>query len=538
MPRYNRLHQASRTHAASTSPVRTAYQPTEHTHQGGPGYERDARSELFLTAVTHMGDDTFYETARQRGSRLTGLIRAVAGEAGGRDWMAGFIPWLRKEANMRTASLITAAEATAELIRRGEPGGRQLISSALQRADEPGEMIAYWLHQHGRNLPMPVKRGVADAAIRLYSEYSLLKYDTASHAIRFGDVIELTHPGERRAAAQHVPLWQHQLFRYAMDRRHGREDGHYPLLGHIAANRQLRADATHNTLVLLHPDRIEAAAMTWEDALSLAGDRVPKDALWMAVIPSMPVFALLRNLRNFDQAGVSNEVTQTVMSVLTSPEVIERSRLFPMRFLSAYRAVRTGRWHQALEQGLNLSLSNVPRLDGRTLVLADMSGSMGKALSKRSDLTRADGAAVFASALALRCEHADLVEFGGTSNVIPLHGPVLPMVSRFTQPQPWPIGGGLGGTHTEDAVRRHYRPDFHDRVVFVTDEQAAWGQDPYAPIRPGCLVYTFNLAGYEIGHGVSGGENRHTFGGLSDASFKMIYALEAARGASWPWDES
>jgi hypothetical protein len=34
-----------------------------------------------------------------------------------------------------------------------------------------------------------VKRGIGDAVGRLYSEYSLLKYDTDAHGFRFGDVL-------------------------------------------------------------------------------------------------------------------------------------------------------------------------------------------------------------------------------------------------------------------------------------------------------------------------------------------------------------
>lgn len=37
------------------------------------------------------------------------------------------------------------------------------------------------------------------------------------------------------------------------------------------------------------------------------------------------------------------------------------------------------------------------------------------------------------------------------------------------------------------------------------------------------------------GHGESGVRNRHTFGGLTDAAFRMIPLLEAGRNAAWPW---
>src|SRR5690606_19675474 len=71
---------------------------------------------------------------------------------------------------------------------------------------------------HGRAVPKPVKRGIADAVRRLYNERSLLKYDSDARAFRFADVIELTHP----APAPDKP-WQGDLFAYALDRRHERE---------------------------------------------------------------------------------------------------------------------------------------------------------------------------------------------------------------------------------------------------------------------------------------------------------------------------
>ena len=88
-----------------------------------------------------------------------------------------------------------------------------MVARALQRADEPAEMLGYWLTTHGRNVPMPVKRGVADAVRRLYTERAALRYDGLSRQIRMADVIELTHPAPRDDA-------QSALFKYLLDRRH------------------------------------------------------------------------------------------------------------------------------------------------------------------------------------------------------------------------------------------------------------------------------------------------------------------------------
>ena len=147
-----------------------------------------------------------------------GLVRTIA--TGDLPWMTGFLGWLRSDANMRTASVIGAAEALKALLDANQPGGRALVASVLQRADEPGELLAYWHSRYGRNEPKPLKRGIADALVRLYTEYALLKYDTGSHGYRFADVIERVHvTGEHQEVKG---TWRGDLYEHAIDRRHDR----------------------------------------------------------------------------------------------------------------------------------------------------------------------------------------------------------------------------------------------------------------------------------------------------------------------------
>lgn len=520
-----RFNQAG-TRAAVKSPVATEAVPSGVTHEGAPGFARDPRSELFLLAVSHLGDGSFYESAPERDRRFCALVHQVA--TADPEWTGKFVPWLRNSAGMRTASVVAAAEAAKALLAGGEPGGRQIVASALKRADEPGELLAYWHSRYGRAVPKPVKRGLADAVTALYDEYALLKYDTASHGYRFGDVIDLVHPAPRAP-------WQGELFKHAIDRRHGNgEAAEISPLPMVAAQQHLRSEAARNPEILLDGERLKRAGMTWEDALSLAGNKVGRRELWSALVPLLGYFALVRNLRNIDQAGVPDSVAQAVVARIADPEQVRRSRLFPFRFLAAYNAVPSLRWAYPLEQALNASLANVPSLRGRTLVLVDRSGSMFGTVSEKSGLNRADSAALFGSALTARAEHADLVEFGTSSQMIlstdgaRAYGhaeSLLKMVKRF---------GNLGGTNTADAVRRWYNG--HDRVVIITDEQA-WGgyggADPLAQVPESVPVYTWNLAGEKMGHGPSGMRTRHTFGGLTDHAFRLIPMLEAGRDARW-----
>ncbi|GAA2459439.1 TROVE domain-containing protein [Actinomadura vinacea] len=532
MAKFNR----GATRPAVSSPVKTAAAPTGRTHEGAPGYAREAKSELFLLSVANMvGENSFYEAAGDRDDRYRTLIRQVAVEDV--EWTAGFLSWLRGEANMRSAPVVGALEAVRARLAAGEQGGnRQLVSSVLRRADEPGEALAYWIGTYGRAIPKPVKRGIGDAILRLGTEFNYIKWGASeARGFSFADILNLTHPGDRKGSSQGNRFrgpWQHDLFGYAVKRPH-QADAPIPASLETLTRRGalLTMPVDERRRVLEDPELLRRAGITWE---ALAGWlQGPMDAqAWESIIPSMGIFALVRNLRNFDQAGVRDEVAEQVAAKLADPEVIARSRMFPFRFLAAHNAAPSVRWTWPLEQALNHSLANVPRLTGRTLVLVDRSGSMFGGVSKNSGLNRADSAAIFGAALAMRAASADLVEFGTGHRAVEVRRgeSLLRVLGRFTS---------MGGTNTAEAVRANYRG--HDRVVIVTDEQA-WGgyrgADPTAQVPASVPVYTWNLAGYRYGHGPSGERQRHTFGGLSDAAFGLIDLIEMRKSACWPWERN
>jgi len=507
----------------TNQPIVSQHSVWERTGNLAPGFTRDAKGELFLLAVSNfVGMDTFYEAGVARDARFETLVQQVARED--TEWLGRFLPWLRNEANMRTASLVGAIEAARLMVAERIPGGRQLVNSVLARADEPGEALGYWIGKYGRKIPKPIKRGIADAATRLYNEYSTLKYDTASHGIRFGDVLELTHAAPDK-------LGQDVLFKHLIDRRHNRE-GIPSSLTMIHANAKLRELALRLPEMLTDAGNLKQAGMTWEDVLSLAGDRIPKKDLWEALIPTMGYMALLRNLRNFDEAGVGHNAYALVADRLGDPEQVARSRQLPMRFLSAFRAVSNVRWHLPLEQGLQASLNNIPQFAGRTLILIDTSGSMADSMSDKSGLRRWDAAAIFGLALSQRCEHADVVSYSNYSKVFPLArgASLLVMLEAFRR-------GYFqnGGTATEAAVSTNFRA--HDRAVILTDEQANYHtyRDVAAAVPAHIPVITFNLAGYKVGHMESGTPTRITIGGLTDQAFKLLPVLERRAAGQWPF---
>ncbi|MGC0419920.1 TROVE domain-containing protein [Embleya sp. AB8] len=511
------------------------------TYEGGAAYTRDTRSELLMLAVVNMvGNDTFYESAGARDDRYTTLVRAVAVEHP--DWMVEFVRWLRGEANMRSAALVAAAETVRARLDAGADGtpgySRRVVDAALARADEPGELLGYWTGHYGRAIPKPIKRGVGDAIRRLYNERSLLKYDTASKGFRFADVLNLVHP-----APDPAKPWQGDLFTHALDRRH-HPDAAVPPPGlrTVTANAELRRAAKADPRALLDPDALSAAGMTWEDALSLVGGRVDRAELWSALVPSMGYMALLRNLRNFDESGVSDDVAARIAARLADPGEVVRSRQFPYRFLSAYRAAPSLRWGHALDRALTASCANIPAPTGRTLVLVDTSASMQSRVSARSQIRHVDVGALFGAVLARRGHLVDLVGFadGHFAHRLARGGSVLRNIEAFTQR----VGEVGHGTETVAALKAAYRG--HDRVVIVSDMQAfAYPGTGYrldrrtisvsAAIPATVPMFGINTTGYSATSIESGTPNRHEIGGFSDKMFTMMDLLSRGRDADWPW---
>lgn len=509
------------------------------THEGGQGFLRDEKSELFLLATTRFyGEDAFYEKADAGAQRYRALVAQVARHDP--RWAAAFLAWLRgPDANIRTGAIVGAAvyaktlQAVPAEDREalGAPTIRSVVSSVLQRAEEPGEFMAFWIAEYGRTrIPSAVKRGVGDAVIRLGTEYAYAKYDSSARGVRYADVLNLVHPGDRKGSSQALRgAWQHELFEHATSAPYRDvEPGESLTMLRERQGLSKIPAGSRRALLLREPERVVKALGTWE---ALAGWlQGPMDAAaWEAVIPQMGVMALIRNLRNFDQAGISRAAQRAVAAKISDPEVVAKSRQLPYRWLSAYKAVHGDTYRVALGDALDLSTRNIPELDGTSLVLVDVSGSMDTPMSSKSAVTRAEAAGLFGSALAARLgDRVILVAYGSTSQVhaLPKGGSVLRHAESFAAQSAY-VGHG---TNTWQAVSRHF--DGQDRIFIFTDEQT---HDSRQTRLGGARVYTWNLAGYRAAHAPSGGRFQ-TMGGLTDATFRLIPFLERGADAAWPWE--
>jgi hypothetical protein len=244
----------------------------------------------------------------------------------------------------------------------------------------------------------------------------------------------------------------------------------------------------------------------------------------------MGYMATLRNLRNFDQAGIRKPARDAVNAKLSDPEQVAKSLQFPYRFFTAFNNTDSVNYASSLEEAANLSVGNIPEFEGRTLVLIDVSGSMSWSSvgGERSKALCSDVAALFGTAVAGRnVGRVDLVMYATTSAELPVKkgASLLRAVEEIKRHS----GSCGGGTNTWDAIKKHFNG--HDRIIVLTDEQSHdRGKNP------GAFMHFVNLAGYQVSTAPKDSKT-FAYGGFTDAMFSTMPLLERGVSQKWPWEK-
>ena len=251
---------------------------------------------------------------------------------------------------------------------------------------------------------------------------------------------------------------------------------------------------------------------------------------WENVIPSMGVMALARNLRNFDEAGISEAAIDAVIAKITDADEVARARLFPYQVWAAYKHAPSDNWKRALGRTLEHTVANVPALDG-SLVVIDTSGSMQAAVSNRSKLQRVEVAAVMAMVTAKRASDVDVVIYGhhnahvdGSRGRVGARGSRQGRaLGRFGRPRDVRSHGDRAMVRSQAAPARG---DLHRRPAARRRSRAARPRSRDLHVQPRGLP----PVGAAIGQ-----RGRYTLGGFTDATFTAMKVLEDGRNATWPF---
>jgi 60 kDa SS-A/Ro ribonucleoprotein len=183
--------------------------------------------------------------------------------------------------------------------------------------------------------------------------------------------------------------------------------------------------------------------------------------------------AILRNLRNIIEAKVSDRHMNKLKIALRDGSW-STSKVFPFRFIAAAKAAPE--FEAELDQAFVGTLSQMPKLPGKTVALIDVSGSMyGSRMSARSDMTRIHAACALAAILREVCEvpaiyataGSDMTRIHQTAPVPARRGMALvDAIHAMCRPLG---GGGIFLAQSMEWVRA--REKTADRIIVLTDEQ-------------------------------------------------------------------
>lgn len=424
------------------------------THEGAPAARIDAEQALRRSVMSCMlWEREFYEEGEAIADRIASLAAQVDPST-----LAAIAIEARHTQHLRHVPLLLLSV----LARTGS--GSSLVSKTIgrviARADELCEFLAVHAKRHGvtpdkmkKHISAQMRIGLAQA-FQKFDEYQLAKYDRAG-AVRLRDVMFLSHPKPRDEAQ--AALWKRL------------------------------AESTLET------------PKTWEVMLSGGAD---KRQTFEELIREnrLGYLALLRNLRNMEQAGCDRDLVINAIRARRGAD-----RVLPFRYIAAARAAPS--FEAAIDEALVAAIGESDPLPGRSIILVDVSGSMGQRLSAKSDLTRLDAACALASVI--RSDDLRVFSFSNRVVEVPARRGMAGVDAIRTSQH-------HGATYLAKAIKEIASTVSADRLIVITDEQS---HDPVAKTAPYPNAYMINVASYRNGVGYGGWTH---IDGFSEAVIRFI----------------
>jgi hypothetical protein len=356
--------------------------------------------------------------------------------------------------NLRTISHVLLGELANS--NAGKPFVRRSINKTVLRADDMTETMAYYINTYGKPIPNSMKKGIADKLLS-FDEYQLAKYNR-NNAVKLKDLICLVHPKAKTEE-------QSNLFKRVIE------------------------------------DRLETPA-TWETQLTARGN---KKEVWEELIDSnkLGYMAMLRNLRNIIKAEVSN--INKVYELLSDEQRVLNSRQLPFRYYSAYKTLKnegigTSKVYDTLETAIKYSTKNISRLSGKTLISADVSGSMNSLISRKSDITCAEIALLIMAIANYICEETITTTFDTCTylNQLSTNNGIIANAQSIR------VNGG--GTDISLPIRYLIKRNiFVDRIIILSDNEINYGygevcqkyvEEYKRKVNPNVWVHSIDMQGY------------------------------------------
>lgn len=339
---------------------------------------------------------------------------------------------LRKEFLMRLNPAVIFIRASQHPKRNdfneSNPGFMKKIGmEIISRPDDITNQFDYYMYLKGskNNLPSIVKRTWADK-LGTFSKYQINKYKSKNLV----DLVRISH-----------------------------------------ANSEVINELMKKGTVL-----VSETEQTWESLKS-------QGKTWKEILNTikMPHMALLRNLR-----GIFTEVNDTELAKKTMEDLksgVINGKQFPFRYYTAFKQIeKVGINHKGmildtLEECLDISISNFPKLKGKTACLSDNSGSAWGQMTSEYGTTHVAEIANLSSIITAMCSDEGYVGVFGDRLSLQ---PVSKRNGILTQLDETSRRGRNQGGGTEHGIWLFLREAInkkvhYDNIVIYSDQQCSHG---------------------------------------------------------------
>lgn len=363
---------------------RTVPEATATNAAGGRAYEMSAKGALARYAATGCLSNTYYVRAEDHLDRVIDLAKECDSE-----FIAKLAIFARKEGHMKDMPALLMAI----LASRGD-NGRAALQAAFPTAIDNGRMV--------RNFVQMIRSGTLGRKslgsgprnlVRGFFEHNkpnwLFRQLSVGQDPSGADIIKMVHPKAKS------PEYD-ALFGY--------------MIGKVKAGSEKWADLpplvqqfeAWKTDKSLPAPAVDFRLLT---AQPLTGEQ------WASIFRAGQWHFIRMNLNTAIRRGALKAdpgLEQFIAEKLADKEIIRKARVMPYQLLAAHKHVSSDIPRSivdALHDAVEISVDNAPVPEGRTLVIVDVSGSMGSSISgwgssgKASKVRCVDVAALFSAAI-------------------------------------------------------------------------------------------------------------------------------------------
>jgi hypothetical protein len=481
------------------SKVGTTKVPDSVNMAGGIAFSRDYKQELASVLLTAMmNGDKYYQTEKDKIKQITDLIKKGVAQDDV-EFVAKAMLFARTDGKLRSVSHLVAVTLAEEV--KGSPILRKAFLKTFMRPDDMTETMSLWLSKHPNvMLPNALRRSYKDAFETKFDMYQLKKYEASTAVVKLADVVKLSRPSP--ANFEDVEVFKKLI------------EGRLPNV------------VTAQTI---------NAGSTGEDR---AGN-------YMSVLKERKLgyMALVKNLKNILEAGVTADDVKIITDTLTNERMIAKSMLLPFRFYDAYTEVNKLNLNRllvkkittALETAFGISTMNTGIVaEGESVgVLHDCSGSMGSGAG-----TPFRQGMVIAGAMlqGLPKEDSLVYLWSNKATEVKFSGSAFDFIDN--------THAYGGGTDIASAFSELIRTKTKlDKLVITTDMQsyalsgyssrkplAEWYAE-YRKISPNVKILFWNLSGYAGGAPMKLDHNVLEVAGFSEKMFDVIPLMWADKDA-------